>query len=168
MLLDTAKNRCDTPTISCWSCTLPTRAKASSVAALRPGLINIQPWHRFREAEKRISHFKHNRGHLGAFYEGSGRLKKGTVHSHVTGNGGVSGHRLGREVVFTVGAVEERLSPLAVDKIGLQDEAWARAGHRVQGAATWWRAIVHVETAYREKERGRKTQWSESDNVHLH
>lgn len=48
---------------------------------------------------------------------------KDTVHSHVTGNGGVSGHRLGREVVVTVGAVEERLSPLAVDKIGLQDEA---------------------------------------------
>lgn len=45
------------------------------------------------------------------------------LHSHVTGYGGVSGHRLWGEVVVTVRAVEERLSPLAVDKIGLQDEA---------------------------------------------
>lgn len=80
------------------------------------------------------------------------RLAEGSAHSHVTGNGGVSGHRLGREVVVAVGAVQERLSPLAVDKISLQDEAWARAGHGVQGAATWWCAIVHIETAHGEEE----------------
>lgn len=59
-----------------------------------------------------------------------------TDHSHVTGDGGVSGHRLRREVVVTVRAVEKRLSPLAVDKVGLQDEARAWAGHGVQGAST--------------------------------
>lgn len=46
-----------------------------------------------------------------------------TMYSHVTGNGGVSRHGLGREVIVAVRAVEERLSPLTVDKIGLQDEA---------------------------------------------
>lgn len=80
------------------------------------------------------------------------RLAEDSAHSHVTGNGGVSGHRLGREVVVAVGAVQERLSPLAVDKISLQDEAWARAGHGVQGAATWRCAIVHIETAHGEEE----------------
>lgn len=39
-----------------------------------------------------------------------------------------------------------------MDKISLQDEAWARAGHWVQGAATRWCAIVHIETAREEKE----------------
>ncbi len=78
---------------------------------------------------------------------------KDTMHSHVTGNGGVSGHWLGREVVVTVRAVEERLSPLAVDKIGLQNEAWAWAGHWVKRAATWWRAIVHIKTVKEEKKK---------------
>lgn len=61
---------------------------------------------------------------------------RNAAHSHVTGDGGVSGHRLGREVVVAVGAVQKRLSALAVHKVGLQDEAGARAGHGVQGAAT--------------------------------
>lgn len=72
-----------------------------------------------------------------------------TIYSHVTGNGGVSRHGLGWEVIVAVRAVEEWLSPLTVDKIGLQDEAWARAGHWVQGASTWWCAIVHIETVIR-------------------
>lgn len=152
-------------TISCWSCTLPTRAKISTVAALRPGLINIQLWHRFREAEKKeLTTFGTTRSIRGYFMKAPVEAKD-TMDSHVTGNGGVSGHRLGWEVIVTVGAVEERLSPLAVDKICLQDEAWARAGHWVQGATAWWRAIVHIKTAYGEKERGRKTHRSESDNV---
>ncbi len=92
---------------------------------------------------------------------------KYNMHSHVTGNGGVSGHRLGREVVVAVRAVQERLSPLAVDKIGLQDKAGARAGHRVQGAATWWRAIVHIKTAYGEKMRETKVERLESDHAHM-
>lgn len=33
--------------------------------------------------------------------------KSDEIHSHVTGNGGVSGHRLGGEVVVAVGSVEE-------------------------------------------------------------
>ena len=73
--------------------------------------------------------------------------------SHVTGDGGVPGHGLGREVVVAVGAVEEGLSPLAVHKVGLEDEAGARAGHGVQGAAARRGAIVHVETVGGKKHR---------------
>lgn len=86
------------------------------------------------------------------------------LNSHLTGNGGVSGHSR-RDVVVAVRAVEERLSPLAVDKVGLQDEGRARAGDGVQGAAARRRrAIVHVEAA-REKHRrhrGREAEVKES------
>lgn len=54
--------------------------------------------------------------------------------SHLAGNGGVSGHSR-RDVIVAVGAVEERLSPLAVDEVGLQDKSRAGAGDGVQGAA---------------------------------
>lgn len=44
-------------------------------------------------------------------------------YSHVTGDGGVSGHGLRRQVIVTVGAVEEGFPPLAVHKVGLNDQA---------------------------------------------
>lgn len=73
------------------------------------------------------------------------------MNSHLTGNGGVSGHSR-RDVIVAVRAVEERLSPLAVDKVGLQDERRARAGDGVQGAAACRRgAIVHVEAAIKHR-----------------
>lgn len=142
-------------TTSCWSCTFPTRAKAITVTVLRPSLLKIQPWHKLTEAEKsRSNSIQHNRVHFMTVQVET----KYIMHSHITGNGGVSGHWLGWEVIVTVGAVEERLSPLAVDKIGLQNEAWARAGHWVQWAATWWRSIVHIKTANGEKQNGTKVR----------
>lgn len=44
-------------------------------------------------------------------------------YSHVTGDGGVSGHGLRRQVIVAVGAVEEGFPPLAVHKVGLNDQA---------------------------------------------
>lgn len=74
-----------------------------------------------------------------------------STNSHLTGDGGVSGHGR-RDVIVAVRAVEERLSPLAVDKVGLQDESRARAGDGVQGAAACRRrAIVHVEAAIKHR-----------------
>lgn len=90
--------------------------------------------------------------------------KKKPLNSHLTGNGGVSGHSR-RDVVVAVRAVEERLSPLAVDKVGLQDESRARAGDGVQGAAARRRrAIVHIETARKHrKHRDVKQTWKKVD-----
>lgn len=52
---------------------------------------------------------------------------------HVTGNGGVPGHGLWREVIITVGAVQEGLPTLTVDKVCLENQARSRAGHGIQG-----------------------------------
>lgn len=78
------------------------------------------------------------------------------MNSHLTGDGGVSGHRR-RDVIVAVRAVEKGLSPLAVDEVGLQDQGRARAGDGVQGAAARRRrGIVHIETAGKHrKERDR-------------
>lgn len=158
VLLHVTKNRCDTTQSAVGHAHFPW-GQRDLYGSLKSWPVNTQPRHRFRKVVKSgINRIQHNRKHLGAFYEGSSRSATNVMHSHVTGNRGVSGHRLGREVVVAVGAVEERLSPLAVDKIGLQDEAWARAGHRVQWAATWWRAIVHIETAYEEKDKRTKVR----------
>lgn len=54
-------------------------------------------------------------------------------YSHVTGYGGVSGHRLRRQVIVAVGAVEEGFPPLAVHKVGLKDQARTRTRHGIQG-----------------------------------
>lgn len=52
-----------------------------------------------------------------------GKEPIGLEDSHVTSDGGVSGHGLWRQVIVAVGAVEERLPPLAVHVIGLKDQA---------------------------------------------
>lgn len=52
-----------------------------------------------------------------------GKEPIGFEDSHVTSDGGVSGHGLWRQVIVAVGAVEERLPPLAVHVIGLKDQA---------------------------------------------
>lgn len=63
------------------------------------------------------------------------------------GDGGVPRHRLGRQIVVAVRAVEEGLSPLVVTgEVGVEDQARAGGGLRVQGAAAGRRAILHVKT----------------------
>lgn len=57
-------------------------------------------------------------------------------YSHVAGDGRVAGHGLGRQVIVAVRAVEEGLSPLAVWKVGLEDEAGAWTGHGIQGTSS--------------------------------
>lgn len=44
-------------------------------------------------------------------------------YSHVASDGGVPGHGLGGQLVVAVRAVQEGFPPLAVDEVGLQDEA---------------------------------------------
>lgn len=121
MLLDMPKNRCDTTQSAVGHAHLLLGQKLS---AWQLYIWSVMILRRCSERPKQEDHFQHNRKHLGVvfFIKVQGKAKD-TIHSHVTGDGGVSGHRLGREVVVAVGAVEERLSPLAVDKIGLQDEA---------------------------------------------
>lgn len=53
-------------------------------------------------------------------------------YSHVTGDGRVARHGLGRQVIVAVRAVEEGLPPLAVWKVGLEDETRAWTGHGIQ------------------------------------
>lgn len=72
------------------------------------------------------------------------------LYSQFRGDGGVSWHRFGGQVIVAVRAVEEGLSPLAVTgEVRVEDQA--RAGGRlgVQGAAAGRGAILHVETANR-------------------
>lgn len=73
------------------------------------------------------------------------------MYSQFRGDGGVSGHGFGGQVVVAVRAVQEGLSPLAVTgEVSVEDQA--RAGRRlgVQGAAAGGGAILHIKTANRE------------------
>lgn len=65
---------------------------------------------------------------------------------YVTGNGGVPGHRLWREVIIAVRSVQEGLPALTVDKVCLENEPRSWAGHGIQGTPSRRCAIVHIKT----------------------
>jgi len=72
------------------------------------------------------------------------------------GDGGVPGHGLGRQVVVAVGAVQERLPPMAVAReVGVEDQTRAGGGLGLQGAAAGGRAILHIEAG---RKQSKKTQ----------
>lgn len=85
-------------------------------------------------------------------------------YSHVTGDGGVSGHRLRRQVIVAVGAVEEGFPPLAVHKVSLKDQARTRTRHGIQGTPSWRRAIVHVKATEKERKRRYETNKQKNNN----
>lgn len=70
---------------------------------------------------------------------------------HITGDGGVPGHRLWREVIVAIGPVEEGFPPLTVNKVSLENEPRSGACHGIQGTPSRWGAIVDVETARKEE-----------------
>lgn len=79
------------------------------------------------------------------------------LYLHITGNRGVPGHRLWREVIVAVRSVQEGLPALTVDKVCLENQPRPWAGHGIQGTPSRWCAIVHIET----ENRGRELRWWE-------
>lgn len=71
----------------------------------------------------------------------------------VTGSSRVPGRTFGWKVKVRVWAVEEGFPPLAVGKVGLQDQTRAWTGLRVQGAATHWQSIFHIKTTKKKRDR---------------